>query len=118
MTLAEIAQVVLAEALAARVRERTSLVVGANRIEVVVFDPERDRRVGSDKSVESGHKVFEHKVTLEIRWGVLRVAYPDFDHVSTTRPLFQFDEKAVDDLDAEVVGGMVRVALEAGRTPF
>ena len=94
MTLADIAHVALAEALAADAHPVT-LTVRPCRIDLVVRD---------------------HRVIVEIRRGILRVVWvvlPVGMEQATS------DERvALDDADTGVVGAMVRRAVDAGLTPF
>ena len=94
MTLSEIAHVVLAEALAARACA-VSVTVRPHRVDAVVYD---------------------HRVVVEVRHGILRVAFvhPNPGDGPATR-----DQRvALDDADAGVVGVMVRGAIAVGLTPF
>jgi hypothetical protein len=116
MDLPAIARLVLDQALQARLREGIALVVRHNRVEIVVFDPERDRRIGTSKIVETGYWLKDHKVTVEILRGVIRVHH--VDPLAGSGPFTRDQSIPLDDADSQVVGAMVRRAIEAGRTPF
>lgn len=92
MNIADIARVVLAEALAAHVRERVALTVAPHRVEVVVYDPERERPGG--KVIESNWRIHDHTIQVEVVRGVVRLVYPDLAHVTKTRPIVQFESVA------------------------
>lgn len=94
MTLAAIAHVVLAEALATDARPVEIRVTG--------------RRVGL--------VIRDHRVIVEIVGGVLRVIY--VDPTPGPGPHTRVLRVALDDADAGVVAAMVMKAIEEGRTPF
>lgn len=94
MTLGEVAQVVLAEALAARVRPVT-VTVGRHRVDLIVRD---------------------HRVTVEVWRGMLRVVY--IHPAPGEGPATRDQRLPLDDAEVVVVGALVRLAIVEGLMPF
>ena len=112
VTIAEIAQVCVRVAVSNWVRERIEVTMTPNKVTVAAYDPARSRR-GSGGCVKEVGRFHEHKVTVEVRHGILRVLwinpYGDRPTKTETVPL--------DDAD-DVIVGMLTRALLVARDPF
>ena len=72
MNLADIARVARRAALDVMLRECIAVTTEPGRVEVVAYDPERACRAGSDVVEETGYRLNDHKVVIEVRRGILR----------------------------------------------